>query len=138
MAIASARCRALHARLGDDDVGGGEAGADAGHDVAPRRCVGTRDDADRAREARQRALALGREQPLGGQHALEALDRGEVVAEPDPLDRAARKLSSPLRLVDLGLALDEHALAVAQPELEGVEPAPRHRRAAGRRRSPGP
>ena len=87
---APARARALDARLGDDDVSRGEAGADAGDDVALRRGVRARDDADGPREPRQGALALGREQPLGRQDALEALDRGEVVAESDPLDRGRR------------------------------------------------
>ena len=86
---AAAGARALDAGLGDDDVGGREPGLDAGDDIAAGGRIGARDDADRAREARQRALALGREQALGGEHALEPLDRGEVVAEPDPLDRAS-------------------------------------------------
>ena len=42
--------RTLHAGLGDDDVRRGEAGADAGHDIASRRRVGARDHADGARE----------------------------------------------------------------------------------------
>ena len=68
----------------------------AGDHVAARRGVGAGDDADGAREARQRALALGREQALRSQHALEALDRGEMVAEPDRARSCvARKLSSP-------------------------------------------
>ena len=61
----------------------------AGDHVAAGGRVGAGDDADGAREARQRPLALRREQALGRQHALEALDRGEMVAEPDPLDRAS-------------------------------------------------
>ncbi len=56
---APAGASALDARLGDDDVSRGEARADAGDDVAPRGCVGARDDADRPWKARQGALALG-------------------------------------------------------------------------------
>ena len=110
---------ALDARLGDDDVGRGEPRADAGDDIAPRRCVRAGDDADRPWEAGQGALALGREQPLGGEHPLEALDRGEMVAEPDSLDRARAEAELALGLVDLGLALDEHALAVAATRARG-------------------
>ena len=120
---------ALHAGLGNDDVSGREAGVNPGHDIAARRGVGSRDDADGTRKARQRALALGREQPFVGQGALEALDRGEVVAEADPLDRDGAEAQLAARFVDLGLALDEHALAVAEPERESVEAAPWHRRA---------
>ena len=82
--------RALHARLGDHDVRRREPRLDRGDHVAARCRVGAGDDADRAREARQRPLALRREQPLRRQHALEALDRGEMVAEPDALDRRRR------------------------------------------------
>ena len=122
------RRRALHPRLGDHDVRRREPRLDRCDHVAARGGVGAGDDADRAREARQRALALGCEQPFGRQHALEALDRREMVAEPDALDRRRAEAELALGLVDLGLALDEHALAVAELERELVEPAPRHRR----------
>ena len=117
---------------------GGNRERDARDDVAACGRVRARDDADGAREARQRALALGREQALGGEDALEALDRGEMVAEPDPLDRARPEAELPFRLVDLGLALDEHALAVGEVELELVEPATLASSRAGTRRSPDP
>ena len=134
----AAGARALDAGLGDDDVGGRKPRADARDDVAAGGRVRARDDADGAREARQRALALGREQALGGEDALEPLDRGEVVAEPDPLDRARPEAELALRLVDLGLALDEHALTVGELELELVEPAPLHRGPQQSLRSPDP
>ena len=58
---------------------------------------GARDDADHARLARERALALGREQPLGGELRLEALDgleqgpaAGGLQAIGDELQPAAR------------------------------------------------
>ena len=78
---------ALNARLPHDDRRRGEPGADRRHEVATRRGVGAREDPDRARNARERALPLGREQPLRRERALQPLERDELVAEPDPLDR---------------------------------------------------
>ena len=51
-------------------------------------------------EARQRALALGREEPLGGRAPLEPLERGEVLAEPETLDRGRPERQLALRLVE--------------------------------------
>ena len=82
------------------------------------------------------ALALGGEQPFRGERPLQPLDRGEVVAEPEALDRRDAEGQLALGLVELGPALGVHALAVGEVELERVEATPLHRRpqagAAGR------
>ena len=126
----------LHAGLGDDDVDGREPRSHACDHIAAGGRVRPRDDSDRARKARQGALPLGGEEAFRGQLALQPLDSREVAAEPDPLDRESAEAELALRLVDLCLALDEHALAVRQLERELVEAAPLHRGAqarAGRR-----
>ena len=52
------RERALHPRLRDDEPHGGKAGRDRGDDIAARSGIDAGQEADRAREARQPALAL--------------------------------------------------------------------------------
>ena len=65
-AHSSARCSvALHGRRDHDEPDIRGAAAQHGDDVVQRRAVGARDDGDDAREAGQRALAVGREQPVG-------------------------------------------------------------------------
>lgn len=55
-----------------------------------------------------------------------------MVAEPDPLDRGGPEAELAPGWVDLSSTLYEHALAVAEPELEVVEPAAGHGRPQGR------
>ncbi len=93
--------------------------ADAREEIAPCRCIRSGDDPDRPWKPGEGALALGREQPLGGEEPFEALDRREVVAEPDSLDRARAEAESTLGGVDLRLSLDEHALALLPTRARG-------------------
>ena len=86
------------------------------------------DEADQPREARQRPLALGGEETLGGERALEPLERCEMRAETETLDRQHLQPQLAALLVELGAAEDVHALALAQVELERVELAARHLR----------
>ena len=79
--IASSAPAALDARLADDDLRRRKAPADRRHEVAARGRVGAGEDADRPRHAREPALARGREEPLGGEPALELLERDEVAAD---------------------------------------------------------
>ena len=82
--------------------------------------------------ARQRPLALGREEPLGGELALQPLERGEVVAEPEALDRERAQAEVAARFEQLRPAVDVDALAVREVEPERVELPARHRHAEAR------
>ena len=115
---------ALHARLGHHDVCGRKTGLNARDHIAAGGCIRAGDDTDGAREAGQRTLALCCEQSLGCEHPLQALDRREVVSEPDPLDRARAEAQLAPRLVQLCLPLDEHPLTIRQSEVEPVEAGP--------------
>ena len=90
------RRRPLDAGLGDDEAHGGVAGRDRGDDVASRRGLDARQQPDRAREARQPALALGREQALLGERCAGAA-RAPRRGRPHRRARSSptRKLSSP-------------------------------------------
>ncbi len=121
------RCRGalpLHARLADDDLRRREARADRRDEVAASCGVGAGEDPDRARDARQPALPLGREEPLGGELPLQLLERDEVAAEADPLDRRRAEPELRLLLVDLGASGDVDGLALLEAELEPVVGAP--------------
>ena len=83
--------------------------------------------------AGQRALALGREEALGGELALQPLERGEVRRR----GRSARSMSarsrkSPRGLEQLRPSEDVDALAVREVEPERVELPARHRHAEAR------
>ena len=73
--------RALHLRGREQDPRAAAAKRDAA-DVVDDRARRARDDADDARLAGQRALALRREQPLGGELRLQPLERLEQRAAP--------------------------------------------------------
>ena len=111
------RCaRALHVRLRDDDVCGREARRDRGQHVALGGCVVARHKPDQARDPRQRPLALRCEQSLRGELLLQPLQRGEVLAEPEALDRERPQAELAAKLPELGPAVDMDALAVRQIE----------------------
>ena len=78
---------ALHVRLRDEDVRGREPLHDVGHHVLLRGGVVAGHEPDQARVARQRALLVGGEQALGRELLLQLLERGEVRAETEALDR---------------------------------------------------
>ena len=90
-----------------------------------RGSVGAGEDADRAGDARQPALALRREQPLRGELALQLLERDEVAAEPDPLESRRAQPELAAQLVQLGAAGGVDGLALLEAELEAVVGAAR-------------
>ena len=73
---------ALHARRADHEVRVGIAAPQHLDDVAQRRAVERGDDADLARQRRQRPLARCVEQALGGEPLLELLEGELQRAEP--------------------------------------------------------
>ena len=80
----------------------------------------------------QRPLPLRREQPFGGERPLQPLEPGEVVADPEPLDREGAQPEVAALLEQLGAAEHVHALAVPQVEPERVEARPRDRHGQAR------
>ena len=117
----------LHPRLADHDLRRREAGPDRRHEVASCGGVRAGQDPDRSRNAREASLPLGREQPFGGELALELLECEQMSAEPDPLDRRRPESELRLLLVDLGATGDVDGLPFGEVELEAVEGAPRDR-----------
>ena len=88
--IARAAPFALDACLADDErVVAGKRAPNRRDEVAARGGVGPGEDPDSARDARERPLPLGREEALGREFPLQLLERDEVAAEPEPLDRAS-------------------------------------------------
>ena len=77
------RARALHLRRREQDARAAAPERDAA-DVVDDRAGRARDDADDARLGGQRALALGREEPLGGELRLQRLERFEQRAASRP------------------------------------------------------
>ena len=82
------------------------------------RAVERRDDADAARQDRQRALARRVEQALGLQPALQLLEGGLQRAEAVRLERVADDLILALGFVDAEPAARDHAHAVFGRELQ--------------------
>src|SRR5581483_1806358 len=123
---------ALDVGLRDDDVCAGKARNDGRHDVALRRCVVPRDDSDRARDARQGSLALGREQTLGGEFRLQPLQPRKVIAQAEWLDRERAQAEVAALLEELRPAEDVNAIAVRELDPEPVEATARHRDAEAR------
>ena len=120
------RPRALHERLGDEQSRRREAGLDGDDDVSLGGGVVPGHEADPARDARQRPLALGREQPFRRQLLLEPLERGQVLAEAEALDRQRPQPQLALRLEQLRPPVHVHAFAVPQVEAQRVELPARH------------
>ena len=83
---------------------------------------------------RQRPLALGGEEPLGGELALQPLERRQVRAEAEALDRERAQPEVAARGEELRPPEDVDALAVGEVEPQRVELAARHRHVAGTRR----
>ena len=107
---------ALHARLAHDDPRRRESRTDRRDEVAASRGVRTGEDPDRTRDAWQPALPLGREEPLRGELPLQLLERDEVAAEADPLDRGRAEPELPSELVELGASGDVNGLALLEAE----------------------
>ena len=133
-AIVDGGMRPLHPRLGHEQLRRREPAGDRCDHVALGRCVVAGDEADPAWKPRQRALSLGREEPFGRELLLEPLERGEVGAEAEALDREHLEAQLALLRPHLGAAVDVDSLAVRQVEAERVEPPSRkgcfHARAA--------
>ena len=89
------RIVALHPGGADDDPGGRMPPRQDAQDVAKRRPVERRDDADAPRQHRQRPLARGVEQSFGLQLALQLLERRLQRAEPLRLERVDDDWYSP-------------------------------------------
>ena len=87
-------------------------------DVADRGAVERRDDADLARQRRQRPLARLVEQPFGLQPLLQLLEGELQRAEPLRLEVLADDLVLALRLVDRHAAARDDAQAVRRLELQ--------------------
>ena len=66
-------------------------------------------------------LRAGVEEPFGGQRLLQPLDRGQVRAEPEPLEREGAQPELALGGEELGPAEHVDALALGEVELERVE-----------------
>src|SRR4030095_4710959 len=79
--------RPLDERLGDEDPRRWEPRRDRGEHVAFGGRVASGPEPDPAWEAGQGTLAGRGEQPFVGELALEPLERGEMVTQPEPLDR---------------------------------------------------
>ena len=77
-------------------------------------------------------LRSAAKRPFGRERALQPLERGEVRAEAEALDREHLEPQLAALLVELRAAEDVHALAFAQVELERVELAARHLRRQAR------
>ncbi len=109
---------ALDARRRDDHVRVRIPPAEHLEDVADRRAVERGDDADLARQRRQRPLARRVEQPLGLQALLELLERQLQGAEPLGSMSLADDLVLALRLVDAEAAARDDVQAVLELELQ--------------------
>ena len=83
-------------------------------------------------QERERPLPLGGEEPLGRQLALQPLERGEVVAQAETLEREHAQPEVAAGLVQLGPSVGMHAVAVGEIELQRVELAAGHRDAEAR------
>jgi hypothetical protein len=125
----SGRVGALDVGLGDEHAGGRETSLDCGEGVALRCCVVPRDETDAAREGREAPLPLGREETLVCELRLEPFQRGQVVAEPEVLDRERPQAEVALGLEQLRPPEHVHAPPVLEPELERVEATAAHRHA---------
>src|SRR5439155_24673711 len=117
--------RALDERLGDGDARGREARRDRGDDVALRGGVVPGHEPDLAWQEGQRPLPLRREEALGGELLLQALQGREVRPEAEALDRQRAQPELAALLEEAGPPVDVHALAVREVQPQGVELAAR-------------
>ncbi len=106
----------LNARLADDDLRRREARADRRDEVAARGRVRAGEDPDRARKTRGSGrLRSGAKSPSAASLPLQLLEREEVPAEAEALDRRRAEPELALQLVELGAAGDVHGLALLEP-----------------------
>ena len=121
------RSRPLDQRLRDEDARGRKASVDRRDHVLPRGCVGAGDEADPAREAWQRALARGVEEPFVGERLLQPLDRRQMRTEPEALERECAQPELAFRGEELRAPEHMDPLAVREVELQRIERPPRDR-----------
>ena len=93
--------RALDVGLRDEHVRRREAGRDRSQDVALGGGVVPGHEADPRRQQGHRPLAFSGEKPFGGQLRLQALERGQVLAEPEALERERPQAELAARLEQL-------------------------------------
>ena len=79
------------------------------------------DQPDQLRQEGQRLLAVGREQPLGGQRLLQLLQPGEQFTDADRLDLGGPQRQLPARRVPLGLGVHDDPGALAHHVGDRVE-----------------
>src|SRR5207247_11197113 len=106
--------RALDESLGDDDASCRKTSADRGEDILLRRSVVAGYEPDPACQERQRALPL--DDAFRCELLLQALERGEVVSEPEPLDRERAHAEIAACLKELGSPEDVDPLTVGEAE----------------------
>jgi hypothetical protein len=103
-----------------------EPGRDRGQHVPLRRRVVPGHETDQRRDAGERALAGRREETFGGKSLLEPLERGEVRAEAEALDRERAQPELAACLEEGRAPVDVDAFAVDEVQAQGVELAARH------------
>src|SRR5205807_2579744 len=87
---------------------------------------------DAARKVRQRTLALGGKDPFVRELPLQALERCEMVADPEAFDRQRPKTKVTAAFVQLRTSQHVHALAVDEVEAKRIEPGAQDRDAEAR------
>ena len=112
------RAVALHPRRANDEMRVRVAAAEHVDDVANRRAVERRDDADLAGQRRQRPLARGVEQAFLLQPLLELIEGELQRAEPVRLHVLAHELILALRLVHRDASARHDAQAVGRLEFQ--------------------
>ena len=125
-AMSRGRALALHARRRDDDVGVRIAAPQHPDDVAQRRAVERGDDADAARQRRQRPLARLVEQALGGQPVAQLLEGQLQRAQPARLHVLADQLVLAARVVDAEPAAGHDVHAVLGLEAQQLQRRAEH------------
>ena len=110
------RALALHQRGEEADVQAREAARENLDHVGDGGAARRGDDADAPRKARQGALALRREESLGGQFLLELLEGQLQRAESLRLEQFDQQLVFAARFVDVDAAARQHRQAVLRLE----------------------
>ena len=110
------RAFALHQRGEEPDVQAGKAARENLDHVGDGGAARRGDDADAARKARQRPLALRREQSLGGQFLLELLEGQLQRAQALRLQHFHQQLVFAAGFVDIDAAARQHGQAVLRLE----------------------
>ena len=121
------RVRALHGDVLDPELDGRPAAPGVLQDVALGGRAAPGDQPDHAGQERQRALALGGEEALGGQHGLTRSSRASSSPSPTVRISPAASESDAAADVELGLGVHHDPGALDEWRLHGVEHAARGR-----------